>query len=97
MTHPRQPLRCLNFAALAILVAMVNACCHSTQPKRAPNFHASLTTVLVYAQEELGYNFATDRCERCEVRVIKPRSIQKFVDLDKTGFSDVLRGRVAKL
>ena len=80
--------------ALALVLFLLIVGCRTSTPSSRPasNFHSALLTVLRYAHDEGGQDFAS--CPRCEVRVIAAQSIEQYVKLDDSGFQGELRQRV---
>jgi hypothetical protein len=58
----------------------------------ATNFPSALLSVLTYAHDEAGQDFS--KCPECQVRVIAPQSIEKYVRLDDSGLEADFRRRV---
>ena len=75
------------FVLIAITAALVSL--NGAPPASASesNFISALYNVLTYAQKELGHDFATDGCPRCEVRVVLPQTLEQYVDPVASGFT----------
>lgn len=71
--------------------------CLTLQPSTTdPNFTSALYNILSYARQELGHNFSADGCEGCEVRVIRPQMIERYLNLQESGFEGEIRQQIEK-
>lgn len=77
-----------------ILLVLLTTACQTTSSVGAPSFTAALANVLTYAHDQIGHDFAANACEACEVRVIKPQSVERYVPLDQSGYKDDHRRQV---